>query len=157
MKPLGTLLVERHCVDNDTIESALKICSDRGIRLGECLISEFGVTEQSIYETMAEQFSIPFIEKIEHRVNEDLLKNMPVELFNEGRCFPLEEDNGTLSIVVADPMDLDIILDIEFATGMIIVTNMTTGSEMENMWRKLFTIDSILSSTSLPATNLPSP
>ncbi|MBD3317342.1 MAG: type II secretion system protein GspE [Chitinivibrionales bacterium] len=140
---LGSLLVDKYAVHSDIIENAIAISRERGIRLGECLVSEFGLSEQTVYETIAEQFHLPFFSGIEAEVDNQLLRELPIELFTEARCFPLWEKEGVVGIVVADPLDLDIVLDVEAASGTLVEVAMTTPSEMEKVWRRLFEGDEV--------------
>lgn len=140
---LGGLLVEKYEVDSAVMNRALEESRNRGIRLGEYLISEFGVSEEAIYQAMAEQFGIPFINEIEPRIDEKLLRELPIELFSEGRCFPLSQTEREIQVVVFDPLDLDILLSVEFATGKKVLVSMTTASQIERVWDKLFVTRSI--------------
>jgi type IV pilus assembly protein PilB len=137
-KLFGSILVEKYHIDQETLDAALREAKRTGVRLGECLITEYGVSETTIYKTMADQFVLPFVCDIKNKINQKLLRDLPVELFNEGRCFPLFERDNTIGIVIFDPMDLDIILDVEYTSGMKVEACMTTPSEMENVWESLY-------------------
>jgi type IV pilus assembly protein PilB len=134
----GSILVEKYHIDQDVLNAALLEAKQTGVRLGECLITEYGVSEVTIYKSMAEQFDLPFITDIRSRINHKRLRELPVELFNEGRCFPINEREDMIGIAIFDPMDLDIIMDVEYTSGMKVEVFMTTPSEMENVWESLY-------------------
>jgi len=137
-KLFGSILIDNKCIDSEMLCEALEESKKLGIRLGECLIGEYGISETDIYQSLAEQFNIPFITGINNRLDKKLLKELPVELFNEGRCFPLYERDNTIGIVVSDPLDLDIVFDVELSSGMQVEVNMTTAMEMEQVWEALY-------------------
>ena len=57
---LGTLLIDKYQIDSELIERALEAAKGSGVRLGEWLITEFGVSDETVYKALAELFNIPF-------------------------------------------------------------------------------------------------
>jgi hypothetical protein len=78
-------------------------------RIGEVLISENHLEERQFYQALAEQFSMDYMPFIENIINVDLLRDLPFEIFKDGRCMPLNSTAEILSIAVKDPLDLDTI------------------------------------------------
>lgn len=138
VKQLGSLLIEKFHIDSDILTNALEESRALGMRLGECLITRFGISESAIFQTMAEQFDIPFMASAREKVSRSLFSALPIEIFNEGRCFPVSQTDDALTIIICDPLDFDIILDVERVSGKRVEVAMTTPSEMEQLWESFF-------------------
>ena len=108
------------------------------MRIGECLIADYGKSQEEIYQGLAEQFNLPFLASLSDRINEKLLREYPAELFKQGRCFPLEADEEIFKVAVGDPLELDIVMDAQMAAGMPVDVSLTTPAEMERCREKYF-------------------
>jgi type IV pilus assembly protein PilB len=140
-RQLGQFLIENDKIDNAVLSEALETARQKGIRLGECLISHYGVSEEITFNALASLFDIPFITEIKSKIDLKLLSEFPREIFSENRCYPLYTKNDTLTVVTSDPLDFDILLDFERVSQKKIEINLTTPSEMEEIWQSLFVRD----------------
>lgn len=127
------------------LAAAAAEAAETGRRIGECLIDKQLASEEQVFEGLAEQFELPFVASLDGSVNEELIRDYPIELFRDGRCLPVERDDRVLTIAVADPLDLDILLEVEALTGMLPAVSLTRPSEMLRMHKVLFGGDSLLS------------
>ena len=91
------------------MDEAAVTAREQGMRIGEFLVQSHKITEKDLFEALAEQFSLEFIPQIENLISTDLIRELPLELFKSGKCFPLSSSDTTLKIVVSDPFDLDIV------------------------------------------------
>lgn len=144
---LGKILLREKLIDEALLEAALEECIAKNMRLEEFLIKNKGVSEERVYYALSEQFSMPFIQTIEESVDYKLLKELPVELFKTGRCLPLSSDDNVLKIVVGDPLDLDVVMEAELLTGLVIETSLAMPSEMSRVCEELFKDESLFSET----------
>jgi type IV pilus assembly protein PilB len=135
---IGQLLLREKLIDEMNLESALSESRSTGMRLGEFLIKHRGFEEEKLYFTLSKQFSIPFIKNIKDEINYDILKELPIELFRKNRCLPLYRNEQFLGVIVSDPLDLDIMMELECVTGLIVETSLAMPSEMETVCKELF-------------------
>lgn len=133
----GFLLNENE-IDSQKIDTLLAECRIHKMQLGEMLIQKTALPEEKIYKILSKQFSIPFLTNIRDKIDYDLLRELPIELFKTGRCFPLQSNDKTISILVSDPLDMDIILEVESITGLVAETSLSTPSEIKKMCIELF-------------------
>jgi type IV pilus assembly protein PilB len=147
---IGQLLIESGATSAQTLEKALVLqqedrAADKNrARLGEYLIGKFGVSEESVYEALALQFGMQFLPDIEGIVNRDTINDLSYETFKNAECLPLEQSDDVLKAVVADPLDLDSVLAVEAATGLVVEASLTLPSKMEALRKKLFEGSSLL-------------
>jgi type IV pilus assembly protein PilB len=147
---LGNILIHNGVIDERILEQALLKQqdidrSDSGHeRLGEALIRYFGVSEERLYRALAEQFSMQFEAVVNEKADEELIREIPMEILKEARFYPLNHDGSIASIVIADPLDMDGILAFQAATGTVARATLTTPTELRRAIEALFEGDSIL-------------
>jgi type IV pilus assembly protein PilB len=150
IEQLGKLLILARETDEQSLQKALSLQQARiqsegkHPLVGEILMAEFGCTEEAVFRALAQQASMPFVPIINERINSGVLSEIPVEFLREGRFFPLDKDNGALTIICADPFDLDTVLTIQAFTGSVIKTQLTTPSELKRALGAIFEGDSLL-------------
>ncbi len=135
---IGQILLRNKCIDEATLALALAESRTQGIRLGELLTGQRGLSEERLYSALSEQFSMPLINEIEDHLNYELLRELPTELFKKGRCLPSSISDTTLTIMVSDPLDLDIVLEAAAVSGLIVETTLVMPSDMRQVCKKLF-------------------
>lgn len=140
---LGTILKQMLLLDDAALDSAASIAQSQGVKIGKILIEKLGVPENAVTEALAEQFSMEFLPTIENQINMELLRELPVELFKDGRCMPLNSSDIALRLAVCDPLDLDIIMQAELATDLIVNSILISPGEMERVRKELFEGDTM--------------
>jgi type IV pilus assembly protein PilB len=135
---IGYIINQNMQISDSILEDASIKAKRQGVRIGKILIDSEIITETFLFESLAEQFSLEFIPHIENVINMDLLRELPNELFKEGRCLPLSGNDSTLRIVICDPLDIDIVLYAELVSDLLIETALTTPTEMQHVLSRLF-------------------
>jgi type IV pilus assembly protein PilB len=107
-------------------------------RLGDRVAARYSLPEENAYRFLARHFHIPFIGRLDGVVSEELIRDISSDLFKEGKCFPLNADDDLLHIVVTDPTDMTIELEIGLAAALPVAISLTTPSEMYRMHKQLF-------------------
>ncbi len=134
---IGAILSRMGSASAEALESAARRALAEQRRICEVLIESGECSEESVYRALAEQFKLPFLASLDGMLDEQLLHELPIELFREGRCFPLGREEAVLRIVVGDPLDLDIVLDVEAMAGTACETVLAPPGEMAR-WRERF-------------------
>ncbi len=148
IKPIGQLLIEAGTITPETLEKALAFQRERAgggrKRLGECLMEKFGASEESVFKALALQFGMPFVADIEGIVDRNSINDFSYEIFKDVECLPIKQDDEVLQAVVCDPLDLDTVLAVEAATGLVVEASLTSPSKMGSFRKKLFEGTSLL-------------
>lgn len=142
---LGKILLREKLIDRALLDAAVEESASKNMRLEDVLIKDMGVSEERVYYALSEQFSMPFIQNIEESIDYRLLKELPIELFRGGRSLPLSSDDKVIKVVVGDPLDLDIISEVELASGLAVETCLAMPSEMTRICNELFKDESLFS------------
>jgi type IV pilus assembly protein PilB len=129
-------------INDSVLDTAERTSIQQLKRIGEVLIAEHHLEEKQFYQALAEQFSMDFMPYIENIINFDLLRDLPFEIYRDGRCMPLNSTDQILSVAVKDPLDLDIVFLAELLSELQIESVLCVPSEMERLRVKLLEGDS---------------
>jgi len=139
---LGAILRRHNAIDASTLDQAAIAARQEGLYIGEYLIRNEKLSEEAVYRALSEQCGMVFIEAVEPVISQELLRDLPSDLFSHGRCFPLEADDKTLHLVVGNPHDLDIVLAAGAASGLAVKTSLTTPRQMEKARLRIYSSES---------------
>jgi type IV pilus assembly protein PilB len=106
---LGEILYAKGIVDKDNLVKAIKKGKETNKRLGEILIQLGLANEDQIFEALAKQFGMEYVDLDKANVPENAKQIIPEELIKKHRILPLGKENGTLKLVIKDPLDLDLL------------------------------------------------
>ena len=115
---LGELLYRKGYVGKENLIKAIKEGKKSNRRLGEVLLEMKLATEDQIYECLAKQFGLEFVDLDNVDISPEVTKLVPDELVKKHHVIPLSQDNGELRLVVKDPMDLDMLDLLRFRLNM---------------------------------------
>ena len=143
--PLGQILVEQERVSRDQVEAAVATQARKKLRLGEVLVEAGIATEQDIARaldeqkrrkgkkigeilvalgvvseeqltaTLARKFEIPFVDLDDLKLNPAAARDVPRDLVERYRFLPVDADERTLTVAIADPLFVEIHDALRFA------------------------------------------
>jgi len=106
-KKFGDILREYDLVSEEQLNNALKIQKTTGKRLGDVLVSINALTPTQLAEMLAIQFDFQFVQLDKYHVKPEAVKLIPKNVAERLSVVPLEiDDDGTLAVTMADPLDL---------------------------------------------------
>ena len=117
---LGDVLVNSGVITIDDLEKGLERQKGTGRKLGEVLVDEGLVTEENIARALSDQLHYDLVELQNVEIEEEILKLVPANVLNKYKVLPFEysQDNLTLRVAMADPMDMAALDDINIITNM---------------------------------------
>ena len=141
-KKLGEILLERGIIDQDQLNSALAYQRQWGHRLGVALVAKGFITEGMLCKILGEVMSLPAVDLSKVDFEPEALRLVPFNTCENNDLIPfaLETGRGKDSLVVAmaDPMNLAIIDEIEFTTGLKVRPVLATISAINSAIRKYY-------------------
>ncbi len=141
-KKLGEIFLERGLIDQDQLNSALAYQRQWGHRLGTALVAKGFVTEGMLAKVLGEVMSLPVVDLSTVQVDSEALGQVPYQTCENNDLIPLsltrQGHSRVLIVVMADPMNVAIIDEIEFTTGCKVRPVLSTISAIQSAIRKFY-------------------
>ncbi len=144
-KKIGDLLIEKGLITKAQLKECLQLQGFSGKRLGEVLTEKGYVTEDQLIDTISERLSIPKISLASMVIDPNVLRHVSVEVARRYTLIPIFEIGNTLTIAMADPLNIIAIDEIKYQTGLNIKRAITTISEIKEAVEKYYSISDSLS------------
>ncbi|AZV55562.1 GspE/PulE family protein [Clostridium sp. AWRP] len=116
-KRLGQILVDEGVITEEVMEKALRMQKESGEKLGEVLVNMGFTTDEQIVNAVKEQLGIPLINLDNINVSQNIIDILPVSTAKKREAIPIDIVNGSLLVVMSDPLNYFAIEDIKVATG----------------------------------------
>lgn len=114
-KRLGELLVEKGVLSRDQLNEALGAQQHLGGKLGTNLVELGFLTEEQLANFLGQQLGIPCITTM--NPSQEALALVPIALALQHRLIPISVDRHNLTVAMADPLDLEAVDALRFATA----------------------------------------
>ena len=99
-------LVRAGLVQYETIEQAEEIASAQNINIGQVLINSGVLTEDAILKFLEAKLHIPYVNLDDYTLDKNCLKYINFSDAKKYRIIPLFKIEDTLTVAMADPLDL---------------------------------------------------
>ena len=99
-------LVRAGLVPYETIEHAQEIASSQNINIGQALINSGILSEEAILKFLEAKLHIPYVNLDDYTIDEKCLKYINANDAKKYRILPLFKIEDTLTVAMADPLDL---------------------------------------------------
>jgi type IV pilus assembly protein PilB len=151
-KPLGQLLLTSGLIKPEQLERALEEQkrSNHQKLLGEVLVELGFCTEESITESLAQSYGVPFA-RISPRVcDPKAIPILPKEFLEKHQVLPLFLVDGTLTVAVSEPANVFLLEEIERLSGYLVQLVAATSRDIKATLQtylpndKIFVIDDII-------------
>jgi len=116
---LGDVLIRCGLVTPEQITEALGIQEREAAarRLGEILLDKEVLTEDQLQWALGTQLDIPYVHVRLDLVDRELVRTIPRRILERYEVLPLMRLEDTLTLVMADPLDEEVIADVAAITG----------------------------------------
>ena len=130
-KKIGDLLVEKGLITVGQLDECLKEQAVSGKRLGEILVDKQCITESQLIETISERLSIPRVSLDQMVIDPKVVQRVPVDVARRYLLIPIFEIANTLTLAMADPLNIIAIDEIKYITGRAIKRVIAGSSEIK--------------------------
>jgi len=139
-KRLGEVMLELGLINQDQLHVALEYGKSWRMKLGQSLVANRFISEKQLKMVLSSHLGVPAIDLSTISVTEATLKVIPKELAVRHGLFPLgvELSGGRkmLKVAMADPMNVQAISEVEFATGCKVKPALAEQTQLESMVRQ---------------------
>ncbi|MFC1840804.1 ATPase, T2SS/T4P/T4SS family [Thermodesulfobacteriota bacterium] len=133
---LGELLIETGLLSDEQLTEALKAQGESGGRLGDILVDMKFISEEEMALALALQLKIEYIDLTEYTIDPSVIESIPEEIAKKFTCLGIGLKNNVLEVAMADPLDLNMIKDLQFITGYNIKPTISTSSQIMEILQK---------------------
>ncbi len=128
---LGQVLLQRRVVTSEQLQQALALQKEKGGLLGEILIKLGSTTEEDIVQALAIQHDFPYLPLANYDIDAESLKLIPENMIRKYSLLPVDKMGDVLTVVMANPLNGQLIEEIEALTKCKIEIFVATYSEIK--------------------------
>jgi general secretion pathway protein E len=136
-KLLGQMLRERGLLSEEDLKNALALQQERKDKLGRILIDLGYVSERDVLSVLSEQLEIPLFGGEYPAVPIEATR-LPYRFLRTFHTIPVHVESDLLSVVMADPLDLETQSAVRLRTGFRLRLNLGSESEITQQLEKLY-------------------
>jgi type IV pilus assembly protein PilB len=108
-KKLGEILVGWGSLSQEQVDAGVAKAKSSGKRIGDMLIEMGAVNEETVAKALANQFGIEYVDLASNGVaNQVDPKLIPEDLIKKHMVLPLAKVNGRLTLIIHDPLNLEL-------------------------------------------------
>jgi type IV pilus assembly protein PilB len=108
------ILVRKGVIGKDQLQEAHAIQKSTGAKLADALVKLGYVSAPEVMSAIAEHHGLQFVDLGEMTIPAAVIELVPESVARENVVLPMAQDNGSLKIIMSDPMDLDTIQKLQF-------------------------------------------
>jgi len=145
---LGDILIRERIITFDQLQKGLELQKINGKKLGETLVDEGIVVEETIVRVLHKQLGIDYVELGSVRIPEDVARLVSVNVLRKHCVIPFEFSPKSLNILrvaMADPMDIVAVDDISIITNMQVEPVVATSKDIVSAIDKQFGTEEAMS------------
>jgi hypothetical protein len=132
---LGDILVETNAITEEQLETALDHQKRTGQKLGAALLELNVLSERQMKEALCKQVRATFVDLDTTTVERRLSELVPREYAEQRRVLPVSQSADRLTVAMEDPADVEVIEELERATGCRIDVVTSTHAAFERAFR----------------------
>jgi type IV pilus assembly protein PilB len=135
-KPIGQILKEFNLITEEHLRKALEIQEREGRRrkVGQILVEELRVlTEDALNCALSHQLNIPYVTLTPEMIDPDVARLLPYDMLTRHCVIPIMRFENEIDVVMADPLDTDLISDIEKITDCTVKVSLGSKTNISEM------------------------
>lgn len=137
-KPLGQILVERGVITFEQLEKALAVQNKDGGLIGEVIVKLGFAKEDEIAHCLSLQFGFPYLPLENYEVSKDTVALIPKNVATHYCLIALDKIGSTLTVSIANPLNVQAIEDLEDLTRCDIQIFVSTPSDIRKSIEKFY-------------------
>ncbi len=135
---LSAFLLEKQIVAPDVLDQAIQEQKKRGGRLSRILIEMGAIGDKELVALLSENLGIPPVDLSRFEIDPNLSKIVSREIALHYEIVPISKIGNTLTVAMADPLNLFAADEIKALTGLDIRPTIATERDIDEALRKLY-------------------
>lgn len=113
---------------------------DNTVTIEQALVKEGLVTEEQIYQHMADKMHLPLVDLDSYYIEDDVIQIIPEQMMQDLGVIPLTVEGNYLLIAMTNPLDYKTIYTLNNYTKRKIKTAICTPSQLERKRNEIFSV-----------------
>ena len=147
-KNIGTYLLENSYITRRQLNDALELSKKTGVRLGQALLIKQYIQEKQMYEILAKQAELPFVDLNNVSIPKETARLIDAEVEREYGIMPIKVTKNELTLAIVDPFDQKAVDLAHELTGKKIKPVVVTDANLEQILENIYHGDYTTISTS---------
>jgi hypothetical protein len=137
-RQLGAILLESGRISQTDVDQVLDYQRTHGGFFGQAIVALGILSREEIDWALASQFDLPFIFPNPEAVDRDAAKLVPPDWALTHLAVPIVRAGRTLTVVVANPLDGDVLEDLHTRTGYEVEMALASASRIRELIRVIY-------------------
>jgi cellulose synthase/poly-beta-1,6-N-acetylglucosamine synthase-like glycosyltransferase/type II secretory ATPase GspE/PulE/Tfp pilus assembly ATPase PilB-like protein len=146
-KNLGTALLTSGLITLNQLNNGLALSRKTNIRLGKALVHRRFITEQQLYQFLAQQAHLPLFDLSKVEIDGKTARILDADLERRYGMLPLASDETSVLLAVVDPLNADAISTAEKQTQRSIRPVLVTEQDFDDAMERIYRDDYLAKST----------
>ncbi|MFA5060357.1 MAG: hypothetical protein WC676_07005 [Candidatus Omnitrophota bacterium] len=131
-KHLGELLVERGIINREQLAMAITYQQQKGGLIGEVLVELKFASEEDIAQALTCQYGFPYLPLANYEIDAEVIGSIPENVCRQFCLIPIDKIGKSLTLAMANPLNVQAIEDVELITGCSVQTFVSTATDIKN-------------------------
>jgi len=137
-KQLGELLIERKIITEAELHKALQIQKEKGGLIGNILVLLGFATEEQIAQALTTQYGFPYLPLKNYEIDREIVRLIPRNVSEQYAIIAIDKVGNSLTIAMANPLNLHAIEDVELITNCKVQTFVSTQSDIKDTIKRYY-------------------
>ncbi|MDD5069161.1 MAG: hypothetical protein PHV17_00365 [Candidatus Omnitrophica bacterium] len=129
-KPLGEILMERGILTRLQLDESLLTQKKEGGLIGEIIVNLGFAKEEDIAHCFSLQYGFPYLPLTNYEISKEVVELIPQSVMSHYCLIPIDRIENTLTVAMANPLNIHAIEDIEDLTKCDIQIFVSTPSDI---------------------------
>ncbi len=112
-KRIGEILIEKGMITEAQLHDALTEQRESGKFLGMILKDKSLISDKELVDALSSQFGIPVVDLKQEHIDMGLAHRYSISVVIDHKCFPLKQDEYTVTVAIVNPLNAVAISKIE--------------------------------------------
>jgi type IV pilus assembly protein PilB len=137
-RPLGQILVEKGIINFAQLQEALEAQKKDGGLIGEIIVKLGFAKEEEIAHCLSLQFGFPYLPLENYEISKGIVNLIPKNVASHYCVIAIDKIGATLTISIANPLNVQAIEDLEDLTHCEIQVFISTPSDIRGAIEKYY-------------------
>jgi len=114
---LTEILINNKIITQEQLDQALSVQQQKGGKLSDIIVDLKFIKENELVSLLSEGIGLPLIDLKRFKIDFEIVKSVPVEIARHYQLVPISKMGDTITLAMADPLNIFAIDHVEALTG----------------------------------------